>query len=182
MTALKAPPPSGKTTMKTLRPIESGFTLVELLVVVVVLGILASLGASGFQSLIQSQQAKNASFELFSSLSLARSAAIKRNDSVTLAPNDPTNWGKGWTVKYIDGTTLVTTTIKSQSELKKIAIPIPQAPTSVTYAQNGRITLPTSPPVFLLDVDSTSLTANARCIKIELSGMPRVYKPVNGAC
>ena len=162
--------------MKTLRSTESGFTLAELLVVVVVLGILASVGAGGFQSLIQSQQAKSASFELFSSLSLARSAAIKRNDSVILTPTDATNWGKGWTITSAAGT------IKSQSELKKIAIPIPQAPTSVTYAQNGRITSPTSPPVFLLDVVSTSLTANARCIKIELSGMPRVYKPVSGAC
>jgi type IV fimbrial biogenesis protein FimT len=168
--------------MKSLRQLESGFTLPELLVVVVVLGILASVGASGFQSLIQSQQAKNASFELFSSLSLARSAAIKRNDSVTLTPTVSTDWGKGWAVTYTDGTTLITTTIKSQSELKKIAIPIPQAPTSVTYAQNGRITSPTSPPVFLLNVVSTSQTVNARCIKIELSGMPRAYKSVNGTC
>ncbi len=168
--------------MKTLRPIESGFTLVELLAVVVVLGILASVGAGGFQSLIQSQQAKSASFELFSSLSLARSTAIKRNDSVTLTPIVATDWGRGWEIKHTDATTSTITTIKTQSDLKKIAIPIPNAPTSITYAQNGRITSPTSPPVFLLDVVSASLTANARCVTIELSGMPRAYKPVNGAC
>jgi prepilin-type N-terminal cleavage/methylation domain-containing protein len=34
--------------MKSLRPTEFGFTLVELLVVVVVLGILASVGIGGF--------------------------------------------------------------------------------------------------------------------------------------
>ncbi len=156
--------------MKTLRPIESGFTLVELLVVVVVLGILASLGASGFQSLIQSQQAKNASFELFSSLNLARSEAIKHNNPVTLTPTDATNWGKGWVITSSAGT------IKSQSELKKIAIS--QGPASVVYAPTGRTTV--SIP-FLLDV-STTQTPNARCIKIELSGMLRAYKPVNGTC
>lgn len=156
--------------MKSLRPTESGFTLVELLVVVVVLGILASLGASGFQSLIQSQQAKNASFEIFSSLSLARSEAIKRNDSVTLTPTDATNWGKGWAITSAAGI------IKSQSELKKIVIS--QGPASVVYAPTGRATVVTP---FLLDA-STIQTANARCIKIELSGMPRVYKPVNGTC
>lgn len=156
--------------MKTLRQSESGFTLPELLVVVVVLGILASVGASGFQSLIQSQQAKNASFEIFSSLSLARSEAIKRNDSVTLTPTDATNWGKGWAITSAAGV------IKSQSELKKIVIS--QGAASVVYTPTGRATTPTS---FLLDV-SANPTANARCIKIELSGMPRVYKPVNGTC
>jgi len=157
--------------MQTLSPIESGFTLPELLVVVVVLGILASVGTSGFQSLIQSQQAKSASFELFSSLSLARSAAIKRNDSVTLTPIDATNWGKGWTISSAAGT------IKSQSELKKIVIS--QGSNSIVYVPTGRAQV--SPPPFLLDV-STNPTENARCIKIELSGMPRMYKPVNGTC
>ncbi|MEO6422144.1 MAG: GspH/FimT family pseudopilin [Candidatus Nitrotoga sp.] len=167
--------------MKSLRLNEFGFTLVELLVAVGVLGILATLGTSGFQSLIQSQQAKNASFELFSSLSLARSEAIKRNNPVTLTPTDSSNWGKGWTITHTDVATSAITIIKSQSELKKLAISIPQNPTSVTYAKNGRIMFPTSPPVFSLDV-STPLTANPRCITIELSGMPRVKKPINETC
>lgn len=156
--------------MKSLRPNEFGFTLVELLVTVVVLGILASIATSGFQSLIQSQQAKNASFELFSSLSLARSEAIKRNDYVTLSPMDVANWGKGWTITSAAGT------IKSQSELKKIVIS--QSSATVVYAPTGRATVASA---FLLDV-STTLTANARCIKIELSGMPRTYKSVSGTC
>lgn len=157
--------------MKALRPIESGFTLAELLVVIVILGILASLGAGGFQSLIQSQRAKSASFELFASLSLARSEAIKRNASVTLTPTDSTNWGKGWTITSSTGTT-----IKSQSELKTVVIS--QGPASVIYNSNGRTTVAAP---FLIDV-STTATGNARCIKIELSGMPRSYKPTNGAC
>jgi len=158
--------------MQTLSPIESGFTLPELLVVVVVLGILASVGAGGFQSLIQSQQVKNASFELFSSLSLARSEAIKRNDTVTVTLTPPdANWGKGWKIK-----SSADQIIKSQSELKKIFIS--QDSASVVYHPTGRATLPTP---FLIDV-STTPTANARCIKIELSGMPRAYPSNNGIC
>lgn len=163
--------------MKRLYTIAPGFTLVELLVSVVVLGILASLGTSGFQFLIESQRSKNASFEMLSSLSLARSEAIKRNNFVTLTPTDSTNWGKGWAITYIDAITSDTKTIKSQSELKKIVIS--QGSNTIVYAPTGRVQA--SPSPFLLDV-STNLTENARCIKIELSGMPRVKKPVNGAC
>lgn len=145
--------------------------MVELLVVVAVLGILASLAVPSFRSLIQSQQVKNASFEMFSLLSLARSEAIKRNSNVTITPSFNAASEVGFTVTAASGEV-----IRTKSALKGIVITVtPSSTTQVVYQRTGRAT---ATPTFQIDV-STTPTENVRCIEIELSGMPRT---VRGVC
>lgn len=158
--------------MNSRRCGESGFTLPELLIVLAVAGILAAIAMPSFRSLTQSQQVKNASFELFSHLSLARSEAIKRNGNVTLTPVDTADWGKGWTIASTTGTI---ETIRSQAALKGVSITATGTPAAVIYARTGRATATAS---FQIDVSGTA-TANVRCIQLDLSGMPRAIK---GAC
>ena len=134
--------------------------------VVVIAGILATIAVPSFQSITQSQRAKNASFELYASLNLARSEAIKRNTDVTVTPVAG-NWQDGWDISASG-----VPSIRSQRAIKGIVVS--GGPASVVYAKNGR----TAAASFQVDVSATA-TANVRCIKIELSGMPRSIK---GAC
>lgn len=79
---------------------HAGFTLVELLVVMTIAAILLAVGIPNLRSFIISNRLAAASNDFFSALNLARSEAIKRSASVTLARKSSTtkNWSDGWTI------------------------------------------------------------------------------------
>jgi type IV fimbrial biogenesis protein FimT len=154
--------------MKQLK-LSVGFTLVELIVVIAILAILAGIVMPSFQNTIRNQRVKNASFELFASLILARSEAIKRNGDVTITPVSG-SWESGWQITSSDGTVL-----KNHSALASVVFS--GAPSTLTYKRTGRLSAATSPAI-QLDADQAD-SEYARCIVIDLSGLPRT---IRGAC
>ena len=61
-----------------------GFTVVELLIALVVLGVLVALAAPAFSTFLAEQRLRATTSELRVAVSLARSESIKRNSSVAI--------------------------------------------------------------------------------------------------
>ena len=144
-----------------------GFTLVEGVVVMTLVAIVVGLAAPGLSSMIITQQIKNASFDLASSLALARSDALTRNVEITIAPTAD-DWARGWTVKDAGGTV-----IREQAGYGRIAV---SGPVRVTFTVDGRS------PTVLTPFSVISSEVNAafyRCVRLRVSGRAYVSK---GAC
>lgn len=141
-------------------PGARGFTLTELIAVVAVSAILVGLGVTGMRSFLVGQRIKTASFDLFSTLTFARSEAITRNVAVTVAPAGG-NWANGWTVAEAGGTVL-----RRQEAVASVTI---SGPASVTYNAMGRL----SAAVTSFDLSAPEASSsNLRCISVDLSGRP----------
>ena len=138
-----------------------GFTLPELLAVVAVMAILATIAAPSFSELIASQRAKGAASDMFASLLRTRSEAIKRNVEVTLAKSGE-GWEDGWSIAHPTDADIL---LEDRGAVQGATI---TGPASVTYLPNGRGKGATKPE---FDIEVTG-ARQPRCIGVDLSGRP----------
>ena len=90
------------------RHYQNGFTILELLIALGIVGILAAVAMPGFMETIGAAGVNGASKTLNNTLSLARSEAISRGQDVSICPANTTmddcsvtSWSNGWIV-FID--------------------------------------------------------------------------------
>jgi type IV fimbrial biogenesis protein FimT len=141
-----------------------GFTLIELIVTIAVAAILASLAAPSFRQFIASQRIKNASFDVVSALSMARSEAVTRNTDVYFGTSD---WANGW---YVSANSDGSSPLSTHEAFKNLTITASGGLTQIIYGKDGRTT--TAATKFNI-APATSLSGvSARCVSISPSGVP----------
>ena len=75
-----------------------GFTLVEVMFTLVILGILTAFALPEMSKFVKDQRVKAATQDVFATLLYARSEAIKRAADINVNPT-ATDWAGGWSVK-----------------------------------------------------------------------------------
>ncbi|MGE5027345.1 MAG: GspH/FimT family pseudopilin [Betaproteobacteria bacterium] len=138
-----------------------GFTMVELLITIVIVGILATIAVPSYRDYVRNQRVKSASFELVAALNLTRSEAIKRNKNIAMTQAGG-GWQNGWSISA-DGQLL-----RQQSAYNGVSITDSANSTAVTFNRDGR--LASTPTSFAVGVSPASSAVTSRCISISLSG------------
>lgn len=143
---------------------QVGFTLIELVITVTIVGLLATLAVPALQQIILSQNVRSAAGDLQTALYFARSEAIKRAANVDVVPSS-SDWRNGWVVKLsgVGGNVL-----RAQSALSDQLSSI--SGSTITYRSDGRVTSTPGTIAFT----TSNVNVQARCIKIDLSGRPNV--------
>ncbi len=142
-----------------------GFTLLELLITIVILGVLVTLAAPNFQQMIEKNQITTTTNDMVAALLLARSTAVTQGQDVVVAK--VTEWDNGWTVT--DAANKVILRHEPTSSRLSITSVGTKLDNALTYTAHGKISTALVPGT---DFFKISIGNHETCVNFSASGRP----------
>jgi type IV fimbrial biogenesis protein FimT len=146
-------------------PAARGFTAIEMLIVIVIVCVLASIAMPSVAGFSVNQRLRMAGYDLIADLTFARGEAVKRNGRVTIS-RVGSSWAGGWTVADSGGNAL-----RSHPALDPSVVET-TGPAAVTFGLDGRQVGSTA-ATFTFDDTNGIATIPARTVVLDPSGRPK---------
>lgn len=153
-----------------------GFTLLELMIVVAILGVLMAMAMPAVSEMIASQRVRDTAADIHTSMMRARNEAISRGLATAVTPVGG-NWAGGWYIANPDGTYNPDMTNPTVFIEQHAAVPnatITSTGGTASFSHVGRLT-----GVVKITIGGGGGTALIRCVEVDLMGRPKTY---SGAC
>ncbi|WP_417227675.1 GspH/FimT family pseudopilin [Amphritea sp.] len=158
---------------------QTGFTLIELMVTLVVLGILLGVGIPSFNSVIESNTLRAVAHSVNTATQLARSEALdKRTNAAVCRANAAftacqfgADWSSGWVVVTQQGADLETAADVTVVRMwEAVAITVSGAANGLVFERSGRATTTGS-----IQIQNSS---DSRCLSVNGSGSTALQEGV----
>lgn len=149
---------------------EHGFTLVELMMTITIFVVLTLIAVPYLGTFIQSQRVKNAAMDISSSVSFARSEAIKRNAQIDIVANAG-GWASGWQVRSAG------TNLRKYDTYINLSVSAKKSSTTLSFGGDGRMV--TSADSFTVQPTEANSKQQPLCVAVGTSGH---VTTTGGAC
>ncbi|WP_275991314.1 GspH/FimT family pseudopilin [Amphritea atlantica] len=159
---------------------QRGFTLIELMVALVVLGILLGIGIPSFNAVIESNRLRSVAHDLNTATQLARSVALTRRENAAIcranagftACDFDSDWSNGWVVVAQTGADLETIAdVEVIREWGAVDLVVSGATNGFVFNSSGRATTNGS-----IEIQNNN---DSRCLSVNVSGRAIVQE---GGC
>lgn len=164
---------------------QLGFSLLELMIVITILGIIASFALPAFNDLIKNNCLTSKATDLVTSLHFARSESVKRRVAVVLRARDiattaaPMNeWSDGWEISVEGGALirrfeLLSCSQTTMDEVINTPVDTTDNDTAYTYFPTGFIDFPGT-----IDICDDRTGERGRRVSINITGRPNLAQIV----
>lgn len=173
-----------------------GFSLIELMIVLALVGILASLAVPTYRTFLINQQLSSAASDFLSSMLQARSEALRLGRPVSILPTDGSSWTSGWYLIQVDNTCASTGTAFAKQDAVGSFVSVKTSTTnksfvasspSFTYSAAGFPVTSCSSPYYSGSMNGrlvfqTLDTGRERQIIVSTSGRARICDPSRETC